>query len=493
MAARICELIAVLLIWIAAEIFPSAEAEQLLYQNFRCNNGKYIKNSYFCDGDHNDCDDSDESFGCSREHCGPGKFTCSSDSVCLDITRRCNTIYDCADHSDELNCVGDETNIKDCSLYKGKFLCTDKLKCLDYNYTCDGICHCFDCSDENGHCNETDTNSCRPCLNFCLPTPIGPQCPCNLANYKSTEFCKNISQEIEDCTGLQHCEQSCSVYRHRTRCLCFEDFHEVPGSRNPHPKCRSNEWLGSALLYSSVSKIKSLNLTYPKEARTIQRGFNHASSIFVLTGANNYAYYTSFYHKRLCIFKTSINNGETNLIIQSSSSITSLSVDWITENIYFTSNGSLSVCTNDGKVCAQLECCDDADNVALVPDFGQMYFSKKSIFKNERNIMKSNMDGSEKDFLVDANFVHPISLAINQEKKTLYLYELSTNLLYSILLLESNKEVSMQLQFRKYDFISVVGRSFSSFAAFDNRLLIPKLNATCIRYRNFIQTWKQTL
>ena len=38
--------------------------------------------------------------------------------------------------------------------------------------------------------------------------------------------------------------------------------------------------------------------------------------------------------------------------------VTSISVDYITNNVYFTSNGAISVCTNDGTFCTELLCCD---------------------------------------------------------------------------------------------------------------------------------------
>lgn len=32
------------------------------------------------------------------------EFRCNSDNKCIDLTLRCNRVFDCTDHSDEENC-----------------------------------------------------------------------------------------------------------------------------------------------------------------------------------------------------------------------------------------------------------------------------------------------------------------------------------------------------------------------------------------------------
>ncbi|XP_065210712.1 vitellogenin receptor-like [Planococcus citri] len=481
MAACVHKVIIFLFVWMMFEIFLDGKVlKPPDYKNFRCNNGKYIPGDYFCDGNNNcrsgDRDYSDESFGCDRWSCNNGTFKCSSDGACINITHRCNTIADCADQSDELNCGG-ENDIVNCSLDKGKYLCHDKLKCLDYIYTCDGVCNCFDCSDENiDNCYKFDSDFCRSCPLFCLPTPDGPQCACDPNNTnESSQFC---SREIRHCDHYTNCDQYCYIYNGKMQCWCSEGFHDVHHYDYPYNKeCRSNEWQDNVLIYSTISKIKAINMT-SKKVQIIQTEFNHQTA---LTGANNHIYYARFHNDRSYIFKTRIQGGKADPIIESASSITSLSVDWITQSVYFTSNGSLSVCNNDGKLCVELECCNDADNVVIFPNFGQMYYTEKSDFQNERNVIKSNMDGSEKNILIDASFVHPLSLAINEKKKTLYVYELSTNSLYSISLLEPGAEISMQLQLKTYHLESKEIFS-SSFTVLDNQLYFSKPNHSNIIY-----------
>lgn len=51
--------------------------------------------------------------------------------------------------------------------------------------------------------------------------------------------------------------------------------------------------------------------------------------------------------------------------------ISSIAVDWITGNVYFTSQYSLSVCTRNGKICNKLKTSVfEIKYVALVPKFG---------------------------------------------------------------------------------------------------------------------------
>lgn len=53
----------------------------------------------------------------------------------------------------------------------------------------------------------------------------------------------------------------------------------------------------------------------------------------------------------------------------SESPVTSIAVDYITNNVYFTANESLFVCTNSAEHCTQLRCCG-VSQVVLAPTFG---------------------------------------------------------------------------------------------------------------------------
>ena len=65
-------------------------------------------------------------------------FVCDDKIKCIDYSRVCNLVYDCADGSDETHC-------------KNHFMCNTSNKLLPKTKKCDGHIDCFDHSDE---CNE---------------------------------------------------------------------------------------------------------------------------------------------------------------------------------------------------------------------------------------------------------------------------------------------------------------------------------------------------
>ncbi|XP_065210726.1 very low-density lipoprotein receptor-like [Planococcus citri] len=388
----------------------------MLYKTYRCDNGKYIRNEWFCDGD-KDCDNrEDESTGvaataCKRYGCNRGKFQCDS-SQCKNVTVRCNTIKDCDDGTDELNC-GDQINVKNCTS-PDKFLCHDGLRCLDLDLTCDGYCNCFDCSDENSNCSKTDSSIMKKCPNAYFVTANGPQCLCDSNDNQSTPMCSNIGP----CARYSNCEQRCIKFKANSQCSCFEGFHPVNGSNGVN--CRNNVWYGNAVLYATMLKIKMLNVT-SKSTIIVQ---NEVHNCTALTAANNNLYYaTTLLNNYGSISKSSITAyAKSETLIKTSSPIISVAIDYITNNIYYTSNNSLTVCTNNGQICKLLKCCD-IGAVALAPKSGWVFYLKAHSMYSANSVllMKSNMDGSNETIFSDDVYRGDVSIAVDESESKLYL------------------------------------------------------------------------
>ncbi|XP_014478060.1 PREDICTED: basement membrane-specific heparan sulfate proteoglycan core protein isoform X5 [Dinoponera quadriceps] len=105
-------------------------------KEMRCDDGGCVLLRRRCDSVF-DCLDGSDERGCGGI-CTPAEWKCTS-GECLPENNRCDGLAQCADGSDEDQCA------TDCPA--GWFRCNDGL-CLDNKRRCDGRPHCFDGSDE---------------------------------------------------------------------------------------------------------------------------------------------------------------------------------------------------------------------------------------------------------------------------------------------------------------------------------------------------------
>ncbi|XP_065208867.1 vitellogenin receptor-like [Planococcus citri] len=406
---------------------------------FRCKNGQYIRSEYFCDG-FSDCnDESDDPSLCNTWNCGEGKFSCSSNSTteesCKNAELLCNTHKDCPDGYDESNC-GDEINVENCDLYDGKFLCLDKTRCIGLENVCDGVINCLDGSDENENCTKIDYESLDKCAHSYFPSPLesGPLCFCESDDDLSNDLC----QGMRDCTfeNQKQCTQRCSQYKNRVLCSCHEDYIAVPVGKGF--RCQSRDHQGPMLIYSTATHIKSLNTT-SKKLTVLKKNIQSR----ILAAAADSIYYTTYKDDSKSIFSLS-SDGSTKQIVNSSSPIISIDVDYITGNVYFTTNGSLSICSKNGEFCRMLIRCN-VSHVTLTPKLGWMYYIKAAGKPGERLIMRSNMDGSYETVFIDGTFSHSLRIVADESFERLYWLEAENNQVFSISLQEDAHKIEHTL------------------------------------------------
>lgn len=416
---------------------------------FRCKGGEYVRSADYCDGTKDCPDGSDETTQCKTENCGTeGRFQCTSSSktnfTCILPKLLCDGNKDCPDGSDELDC-GDQLKVHDCPLSKGKFLCNDTRRCLELEYACDGFCNCFDCSDENENCTKRDEKILSSgCSHTYFPTPSGLRCFCDSEDITLEGLCS----EMKECPVKNACSQRCSQYKNKVLCSCDDDFDEIPVTNGF--KCRSKQYEGTRIIYSTSNHIKSLNVT-SKEATIIKKNVQSK----LLAAAEGVVYYTTYRDNGTRIF--SISSDKVTEIIKTNSPVVSISVDYITDNIYFTTlQQSLSVCSKDGEICIQLKCCG-VTYVTVAPKYGSMFYSKKSDIPNELFIMSSSMDGSNENILIDGTFRAIKTIAVDESFAKMYWIDVS-NRISSI----SLRDYSMD---RHY--ISRFGNEAESFAVLD--------------------------
>ncbi|XP_065209281.1 vitellogenin receptor Yl-like [Planococcus citri] len=270
----------------------------------------------------------------------------------------------------------------DCSVHNGRFLCEDKRKCIKLSDTCNDECDCFDCSDESDLCWEYNEILCRSCHHLCYPSPRGSTC---LSNNNTRQ---NSSLDLQECGPDTVCDQKCVMYEGIERCSCKENYRGKPGTKGK--ECVSHVSYENLLLYSTSKEIKLLNFT-ANETRVIRKDVQCTC----LAAAD-----------------------------KDSARIHTIDIDWITGNIYFSTNRFIGVCSKDGKFCTRVMSLSEADlcHIGLAPRSGLLFTTKGAVdpLYHDSEILKASMDGSNLTSLYQGGITHPISLTVDETSEKVF-------------------------------------------------------------------------
>ncbi|XP_065209280.1 vitellogenin receptor-like [Planococcus citri] len=307
-------------------------------------------------------------------------------------------------------------DLVDCSVHNGRFLCEDKRKCIKLSDTCNDECDCFDCSDESDLCWEYNEIICRSCDHLCFPSPRGSTC---LSNNNTRQV---SSLDLQECGPDAVCDQKCVMYEGIERCSCKENYRGKPGTKGK--ECVSHVSYENLLLYSTSKEIKLLNFT-ANETRVIRKDVQCTC----LAAAGDYLYYGIEDKKyKGYVYKSSIRTGETDLIINTtykgSARIYTIDIDWITGNIYFSTNQFIGVCSEDGAFCTRVKSLGEADlcHIGLAPRSGLLFTAMGAVFHHHpySRILKTSMDGSNQIPIYDGDIPHPISLTVDESSEKVF-------------------------------------------------------------------------
>ncbi|XP_012218709.2 vitellogenin receptor-like [Linepithema humile] len=374
---------------------------------FQCNNIKEcIPEHKFCDDVFDCTDHSDEFFNCQKQLNCTDKFRCNN-GFCVRNEWVCDGTKDCKDNSDETNCENKITE-SECNNTNNRYLCKNK-RCVSLNVVCDSKDNCGDYSDEGYNCTNTTLCSSVKCQ-YCKSTPTGPMCFCP-PGYKLQE--NNTCTDIDECQTYGICDQGCKNLPGSYNCFCHPDY----SLQDDKKTCKADG--GEAtLLFSTRSIIRGYHLD-SQILFDFMKDLDHVVDVVV---NGDYLYWSEVKNENSVIKRLNTRTYEKREAIVTAGlhTVTSLAVDWITGNIYFTDSGysRIGVCNNNGTYCTILINSDkQLKSLVLLPSKGLMYYYEEFSFINE--IKMVGMDGKNM-----TTFVKPKSaangLAIDYPNNRLY-------------------------------------------------------------------------
>eukprot|EP01084_Bolivina_argentea_P252690 424209_1 len=131
----------------------SAPAVECTNNEFKCENDNIcIPNYWICDSIQ-DCSDNSDEINCPSTtpfpavECTDEEFKCENDNKCIPNYWICDSIQDCSDNSDEINCPS-TTPFPAVECTDEEFKCENDNKCIPNYWICDSIQDCSDNSDE---------------------------------------------------------------------------------------------------------------------------------------------------------------------------------------------------------------------------------------------------------------------------------------------------------------------------------------------------------
>ncbi|XP_072295295.1 low-density lipoprotein receptor-related protein 8-like [Eucyclogobius newberryi] len=364
---------------------------------FFCDGGRCISVQFLCDGQDHCADGTDEVF---CQNC-----TSSLSNLCLSKHQLCDGKTDCDDGRDEDPRVcGSLTSA--CSA--SEFECRDG-QCIRHSYKCDNTADCSDASDEEN----CDVNECLfnngGCPYVCVDEPQGFHCECpNNTRLVGDSQC----EELNPCLEADVCDQLCFYTNGGLTCSCLEDHQKGSAAGECTAKGKAAHLFFSDLegvLFTSIpgSKYHKLKSLHGKQHMTILASNN---TLYWAQQGSTSIYRLSFHEKQ----------NDAQLVLEATSSVSGLALDWIHSLLYWSSadTGSVHVSLLDGSVQRLLLTgLDKPCAVAVHPTQGVLFWAECG---NHPKIEKSSLDGRYRKTLVNTLIHDPVALSLDMPRHLLY-------------------------------------------------------------------------
>ena len=400
---------------VSADEDPTICHTECQENEIQCLNNKCILKHFYCDGD-NDCgDNSDEPVSCEYLQCPFNFVRCPGAENCISHGSLCDGIRDCDDGQDEnrtlCNSVLHHSKLAgQCG--SDQFKCNNNI-CISLNLVCDTHDDCGDYSDEI-HCNVDECALQSRCSHLCLDKQIGYECLCH-EGYKPSQEDPHQCVDIDECVESKPCSQSCLNTPGSFKCSCLPGYVLSPDLAS----CKANSSLPPKVMFSNKYYIRFVDL-------------QGRSEIFVKNQSNAVA--IDYDYESGCTFWSDVtaqgstlrklcNNesDQTPINLATLQNPDGLAVDWIGRNLYWCDKGTdtIEVSNLDGQFRKVLinNGLQEPRAIIVDPSNGWMFWSD---WGDKPHIGRANMDGSDLKIIIEDNLGWPNAIAISYDTQELF-------------------------------------------------------------------------
>jgi len=312
---------------------------------FQCDNS-CLPEEVRCNGTM-ECFDNADEIDCNI--CTPDTFRCHDGQQCIKKDWQCDMKKDCNDGSDEKVCDLLSQLQPHLSCHENQYKCNTG-QCIEMYSVCNDVNDCEDGSDEHPvHCQLCQLGN-GGCPQICHPTPQGPICSCRPGYSLQVVNETLVCEDVNECDSLTSCAQHCDNTKGLFKCSCSDKFVPEEGGR----LCRA-KGEPPKLMYASMMNVMAMEMSSMRGRIDLEFSSHRTPiSSFDFNLATGDLFWTS--PALGVIGKQRVSKlprkNKIHVFLKNIIKPSKIAVDWSTQNIYFSSQGSrvITVCSSKGNI-----------------------------------------------------------------------------------------------------------------------------------------------
>uniref|UniRef100_H2YAY8 EGF-like domain-containing protein n=1 Tax=Ciona savignyi TaxID=51511 RepID=H2YAY8_CIOSA len=339
--------------------------------------------------------------------CSSNEFQCDN-GKCIPQSFYCDVWNNCGDGSDEPDGVCDYA----IPCLNNQWRCTNSSRCINVVQICDGKIDCEDGTDESqtgSVCSEYN------CDGYCRATPQGGTCYCDDGYQVGDDgiSCK----DFDECTVFGQCEQKCENTVGSFKCGCADGY--IPEQSHDHLHCKATPTAGAPrLLFSAGPNIYFNDFLNDKLDIAVEAGSPIGVDYHYELGK---IFWSDAILQKVMSANTDGNNQKV-ILDKAISDPEQVAVDWIGNNLYVveTKVGRIDICNFDGshRTGVVTNGLRNPRGLALDPTKGYMFFT--DWYTTTARLDRAYMDGSELYTIVDTSVGYPSGITVDFTNSRVY-------------------------------------------------------------------------